>query len=261
MGTGELGPLGTLPQDKQKILDAMQKSTSITFDQLISFISLYNGDVVVNDETVQDLTNAVFSAVKIAMAPLTAKPFNVVFDCDDLGPGSDFAKAQGRLKLCGFDLEVKAKAPPDWEHVARISKDVWHSSKEINVSKINFAYTHGIVFRPLIPYEVSVSNNEGVNVFVQEDQTVMMPDTRKGAELVLDYSRMPFVTKNTNIVFTDGTPQDFSQSVPSPVLGFLGIPKAIISAILPIPTAKSSPSGVQDTSATSKVGSSKTKSD
>ena len=53
--------------------------------------------------------------------------------------------------------------------------------------------------------------------------------------LVLDYSRVPFVKAVKNVTFVDGTPRDYSRKVPSPVFGFLGIPKALIGAVAPLP--------------------------
>jgi hypothetical protein len=48
---------------------------------------------------------------------------------------------------------------------------------------------------------------------------------------------MAFVKKVKETGFTDGMLTDFHQKVPSPILGFLGIPKAIVQAIVPIPGA------------------------
>jgi hypothetical protein len=50
---------------------------------------------------------------------------------------------------------------------------------------------------------------------------------------------MAFVAKSTNVTFLDGVPQNFSQSVPSPVLGFLAIPKGIVDAVVPFLGRKS----------------------
>jgi len=57
------------------------------------------------------------------------------------------------------------------------------------------------------------------------------------------YDRMAFVKKLREVGFTDGMLTDFHQKVPSPILGFLGIPKAIVQAIVPIPGAPPSGSG------------------
>jgi hypothetical protein len=54
---------------------------------------------------------------------------------------------------------------------------------------------------------------------------------------------MAFVKKVKEIGFTNQMLSDFHQKVPSPILGFLGIPKAIVEAIVPIPGAGSSGSG------------------
>jgi hypothetical protein len=54
---------------------------------------------------------------------------------------------------------------------------------------------------------------------------------------------MPFVKKVKDIGFSDGMLTEFHQKVPSPILGFLGIPKAILQAIVPIPAAPPSGGG------------------
>jgi len=46
-----------------------------------------------------------------------------------------------------------------------------------------------------------------------------------------------------DIGFTNRMLTDFHQKVPSPILGFLGIPKAVVQAIVPIPAAPPSGSG------------------
>jgi len=50
----------------------------------------------------------------------------------------------------------------------------------------------------------------------------------------------PFVKKVWEVGFSDGMLTDFRQKRPSLILGFLGIPKAIVQAIVPIPRAQPS---------------------
>jgi len=49
--------------------------------------------------------------------------------------------------------------------------------------------------------------------------------------------RRAFVKKAKEIGFTNGMLTDFHQKVPSAIPGFLGIPKAALQAIVPIPGA------------------------
>jgi hypothetical protein len=58
---------------------------------------------------------------------------------------------------------------------------------------------------------------------------------------------MAFVKKLKEIGFRDGMLTEFHEKVPSPILGFLGIPKAILQAVVPIPGA---PAGGGSASAT-----------
>jgi hypothetical protein len=59
----------------------------------------------------------------------------------------------------------------------------------------------------------------------------------------IEYQRMAFVKKVKEVGFTDGMLTDYHQHLPSPILGFLGIPKAIVDAIVPIPGAAPTGSG------------------
>jgi hypothetical protein len=72
-------------------------------------------------------------------------------------------------------------------------------------------------------------------------QQFLLPDLTKLYSV--EYPRMPFVKKVKNIGFRDGMLCDYNQKVPSPILGFLGIPKAIVEAIVPIPAAPPTGSG------------------
>ncbi len=71
-------------------------------------------------------------------------------------------------------------------------------------------------------------------LYIRESRLVLLPDTAPDHTLVLDYSRLAFVKKTTNIGFVDGVPQNLTQKAPSSVLGFLAIPKGIIQAIVPL---------------------------
>ena len=59
----------------------------------------------------------------------------------------------------------------------------------------------------------------------------------------VEYPRMPLVKKVKNIGFTDGMLSDYNKKLPNPMLGFLGILKAIVESIVPAPRAAPSGSG------------------
>ena len=88
----------------------------------------------------------------------------------------------------------------------------------------------GIVFRPGVPFTVRIAIDE---LHVSASRQFVMPDVNQ--IFVLDYSRMPFVRKVTQVGFTDGMLTDFHQTTPSPILGFVAIPKSILEALLPLP--------------------------
>lgn len=145
------------------------------------------------------------------------KPFNVVFAPED------WAKYRGRLRSCGFKLEV-IKQNVDG---VQLSPPKWNPKN----TAIN-----GIVFRPTTPWRVNVTsaiNGDLMVTEIRESKLLLLPD--KEHPLVFDYSRAPFVKKVTNVTFADGVPQDHTRNLPSQALGFLGIPKAILDALVPLP--------------------------
>ena len=96
----------------------------------------------------------------------------------------------------------------------------------------------GLAFRRAIPYKVTLKSPRNSAGTINYSHQFLLPDVN--GTYVLDYDRMPFVKKVTEIGFTDGMLTDFHQTLPSPVLGFLGIPKAILNAIVPLPSGMNS---------------------
>jgi hypothetical protein len=102
----------------------------------------------------------------------------------------------------------------------------------------------GLIFRPGIPYKVMLrypNTDFDANTLINTTQQFILPDTDRLYEM--KYNRMAFVKKVKDIGFTDGMLSDYHQTVPSPIRGFLGLPKAIVQAIVPIPGAAPSGSG------------------
>jgi len=155
------------------------------------------------------------------------KPFSIVFDPADKSGFSE-------VERCGFILSVTPEKQPE----IKLLHEIWEGQK------LDVAY--GIVFRSVKPYRVTIRSVPGTALYIHDSRLVLLPDTRKDHTLVLDYSRLAFVKKTTNVAFVDGIPQDFEQSAPSSVLGFLAIPKGLIQAIVPLSSGITGPpSGVQ----------------
>lgn len=99
---------------------------------------------------------------------------------------------------------------------------------------------HGLVFRPAavyslrLVYPVDSNGNEPkrADLSIHDTEQFILPDRTKLC--VMKFDRMPFVKKVREVGFSDGMLTDFHQKRPSPVLGFLGIPKAIVEAIVPV---------------------------
>ena len=155
----------------------------------------------------------------VARPAIPFRPFSFVFDPANPAERSEIAR---RVEKCGFILRVTEQEvqgvplrPPSWSANAR---DV---------------LAHGVVFRPLKPWRVILDSSDDSIAALRESRLVHLPD--KEHPLLLDYRRVPFVKKGTSALFVDGTLRAYSRKVPSPVLGFLGIPKAVIGAVAPLP--------------------------
>jgi hypothetical protein len=103
----------------------------------------------------------------------------------------------------------------------------------------------GLLFRPAISYKIKLRYPNGAfsssTTLINAEQQFVLPDIARLYEI--KYNRMAFVKKVKEIGFSDGMLTEFHQKVPSPILGFLGIPKAVVQAIVPIPAAAPSGSG------------------
>ena len=153
------------------------------------------------------------------------RPFSVVFDPEDTEPD---------LSAYGFTVKVEKETQPE----IKLLKEIWEGE--------NKDTAHGIAFRAVKPYRVKIQSVLGTWFYIRENRLVLLPDTSPEHTLVLDYSRLAFVKKTTNISFVDGVPQNLAQKAPSSVLGFLAIPKGIIQAIVPLsPGITGPPGGVQ----------------
>jgi hypothetical protein len=114
-------------------------------------------------------------------------------------------------------------------------------SARCNAARARELGAQGLIFRPATSYRINLCyhgtdlrNNSAVTL-IKMSQQFVMPDTNRLYEI--QYPRMPFVKKVKDIGFRDGMLAEFHQKRPSPILGFLGIPKAIVQAIVPIPAA------------------------
>ena len=107
---------------------------------------------------------------------------------------------------------------------------------------------NGLLFRPALPYKIRLIapvDNNGTPLFQASLQSTIL-NKFYCRMLRRVRNRIPadgFVKKVKEVGFTDGMLTDYHQHLPSPILGFLGIPKAIVEAIVPIPAAPQSGSG------------------
>ena len=92
----------------------------------------------------------------------------------------------------------------------------------------------GLVFRLAEPYTISLTYpaEAGKNdQMLRYSHVFILPGLQP---YVLEYHRVAFVKKVQEVGFTDGMLTDYHENLPSPILGVLGIPKAIIGAIVPL---------------------------
>ena len=147
-----------------------------------------------------------FSALKGEGLPkpkfLQPRPFSVVFDPDTHGTpiGTPRNVRVCSPDDCGLKITITEESQPE---LAKLTK-IWQGKNK------DIAY--GIVFRTVKPYRVTVQSVPGTWFYIRDSRLVFLPDTSRGHTLVLDYSRLAFVKKTTNVGFVDGVPQNFAQT-------------------------------------------------
>jgi hypothetical protein len=212
---------------------------------------LSTGDATSKDETAQVVSDI---ASTIGMRNLMSKqpgletkqgpypkPFDVIFypkgaTLPNQGGGMTFEQAQTMLENCGFKLnDARVLSQENASGDAKVIPGV-------QSSPIHTEYHDGVAFRIPMPYPISIQSepDKVQSMSISASRTLILPDPSH--DYFLDYSRMPFVQKKTNIAFTNGMLTEYSQEVPSPIAGFLGIPKSIIQAVVPLPLGSAAPS-------------------
>jgi len=220
------------PQTNDIFEDEVQ--VTVNAKQLLSA-----GKVTTEDKTAEiagTIAALVAQGVRGLVAPKESRlPF--YFSFDPSNPFQvDFVK--GQLKQRGVGLRVSTDAKGqilDTKKVKQMAPELGRS---------------GLVFRPAAAYSIKFTYPvdvktgkepaKGCPVIIKDTEQFILPDRTKLC--VMKYDRMAFVKKVREVGFSDGMLTDFHQKRPSPILGFLGIPKAILQAIVPIPGA-AGPSG------------------
>ncbi len=187
---------------------------------------LNTGNVTAQDRTVEIIGQVASLATQLrafTAPPLPNRaPFNFSFHPSD---ASEYERVKSELKERDIDLDVDPRPSRHERNVAVLpEKDALGES--------------GLLFRPAIAYNIRLrfrsKNGNGEPIpTIDNTQQFILPDPN--ALYAIGYPRIPFVKRVKQIGFTDGMLTDFHQTTPSPILGFLGIPNAIIKAVLPIP--------------------------
>ena len=147
----------------------------------------------------------------------------------------EYQDVKGELEIRGIALKMSPEPRP--------------RDKEIrpNAVQTGELAARGLLFRPATSYKITLCY-DGTDLWngtkatlIKTTQQFILPDPNRLYEI--QYLRMAFVKKVKDIGFRDGMLTEFYQKRPSPILGFLGIPKAIVQAIVPIPAAPPSGSG------------------
>jgi hypothetical protein len=148
----------------------------------------------------------------------------------------EYKNVKDRLNDRGITFKLDPEPSPNGKRVAVSAPE----AKQLG--------GQGLLFRPATSYKVTLGfkaadpkdeSKSEIHV-IDSTQQFILPDPNRLYEI--EYPRMAFVKKMKEVGFTNGMLTDFHQKVPSPILGFLGIPKAALQAIVPIPGA-GGPSG------------------
>lgn len=215
--------------DSEKLLHAIPRRNYIFDDDYHVTVNskhlLSAGNTTAYDRTA-DIIGTVASLVSAVTKLATTAgegaevhlPFLVSFRTNNPKEYEDACKL---LSSRSFDLKLDPLPEPDPKASS--------SDPERNVDG-----SLGLIFRLAKPYRALLRYpNPSYNV-LSYNHSFLLPGLQN---YVFDYRRMPFVKKLTEIGFTDGMLTDYRENLPSPILGFLGIPKAIVSALVPLPSA------------------------
>ena len=184
---------------------------------------LDTGNVKTEDKTVaivQEVTSLA-SQIATAGAKMRApprqqnrRPFNFTFRPSVY---SEYDDVRTKLADRGITLTVDPAPMPDGKAVV------------IEQNEAKQLGANGLLFRPAVAYNVRVSFSD----ILATRQQFVLPDQNRIYEI--GYPRISFIKREKNIGFSDGMLTDFHQITPSPILGFLGLPKAIIKGVVPLP--------------------------
>ena len=146
-------------------------------------------------------------------------PFRFRIDTGDLpsGAGAFFCKTlhvvQGTKEKI-FTLQISREDSPGTSHTRTLNGTV-----------------DGIVVRAPVPYLVRMQTTRD-NLSMTGEQVVFLPDPDRMYWLPLD--RSPFVKNETKIALVNGVVQNVTITRQSLILGIVGIPKTILSALIPL---------------------------
>jgi hypothetical protein len=241
---------GVTRNQEEQFYDAnftTNKNATVPFMTLLQYLGLFKADAELGQNAVQRLFADLMwpNEVPAPQAPvkgetaMTPIPFNLTFHPENQTE-IDHVNA-----LLPSGIHVDAWCEETQELAT--STSIWKTNHNGTVDP----EVHGIVFRPVRIYRVRVKYTPVVDPTApgsnkqqpsEATQVVVMPDIRPGHEMVLDFSRMPFVQKVTNIGFDNGMLVSYDLTIPSPILGFLEIPKSVLQALVPLPF-QSEPAG------------------
>jgi len=211
---------------------AMPQSNPIFEDEVHVTVNakhlLSTGNVTTEDKTAEIVgalaslarAGAGYAALENIENP---EPFNFTFHPSNYG---EVSKVVGYLAKRKIGLTVKM----DGKDISQCTPIL--CKEQVKVLAAQFG-KKGLLFRPAASYTIQLTAYTNGQLVMDNTQQFLLPDLTKLYSV--EYPRMPFVKKVKNIGFRDGMLCDYNQKVPSPILGFLGIPKAIVEAIVPIP--------------------------
>jgi len=111
---------------------------------------------------------------------------------------------------------------------------------QTNVESAGKTKFDGIIVRTPVPFTLGIKetffkpeDSYSTPHYAESSFTVLLPDEQHN--YFLPISRRPFVTTSTKIILANGMIESYQQSRPSMVAGIVGIPRTILSALVPIP--------------------------
>jgi hypothetical protein len=130
------------------------------------------------------------------------------------------------------DLPFRRRLAAEMERQAAAAQNAAARTRQLNATPETQAHIEELE-RRAGQFEAAAAQKESATESLRIQTTVLLPD--ENAQLLFAFGRTPFIRRTDNLAFNEGMLTKIDGARPSPVVGFLQIPKKILGAIVPLP--------------------------